>query len=417
MLTIGSFIFDGFEALDFAGPLSVLLKSSVVASQEVTFLLVAERNDRPIRSSQMFSLNAHHTFDTCPKLDILLLPGGIGTLNQVYNPSHLAFLRKCAETVKFIASVCTGSAAFAAAGLITNKPATTNKASWNLITNLPSSTSTLWQPNARFVQSGNILTSSGVSAGIDMGFHLAAQVFGDNVVAAVAQQLNYTPMPADNDPFAKLINESTGLDVANRLRIMALPYVCGYVVEDELYRQATPTLSSSAIFPFSMFGSKKPVVVIVVPADFEVLDLGAAAEVFACEPSTVKTEFVTFTGSLKVLGGRKSVDMVVKPITPQELLEMTPDCVVYLGSEIDGNMNEVAEVVGKVAIGGGRTRCVVVGEAGRRACEVVDGREWLECVPSGMGVATACLRALAKLRGDEVAKKVAKYTELWTTDF
>ncbi|KAJ3201081.1 hypothetical protein HDU67_001558 [Dinochytrium kinnereticum] len=373
----------------------------------------------------MFNLIADHSFDTCPTLDVLLLPGGIGTLNQIYDARHLGFLKKCAERAKIIASVCTGSAALAAAGLLDGKKATTNKASWALFTSLPSSSKAEWIRDARYVCDGSIMTSSGVSAGVDMAFHIAKELFGEVAATATAKEIHYTPMPAGDDPFAKLYlptpngGLATGLkDLIGWVRIAGLPYLHSSIVSSELSRQASPTIKEGWFG-----GSVKPIVVILIPDDgFELLDLGTAGEVFAISPSNaLKVEYIGISSSGRsevqdLVGGDGAVKLRASAVisTAEELFQKhaAPACIIALGSEKGAAskcIGVLKDVISRAKGAEVAPHLIAAGESGKAASVGVSG---VEVTDSGMPVATACLKILGEMKGRDLAKTAARYAEL-----
>ncbi|KAI8905013.1 class I glutamine amidotransferase-like protein, partial [Gorgonomyces haynaldii] len=201
-MIVAALFFDGWEILDILGPFSILMK----ASPETVFLTVAQ-DKTPKRSTVHFPLIAQHDFEDCPKLDVLLLPGGAGTLREVSNPKILAFLKKQAESCRFVCSICTGSSLLGQAGLLDGKRATTNKAAFDWMQRF-GKTEYVW--DARFVHDGNIITASGVSAGMDMGAYLAKILFGDKIDQVMKTML-YNPLESSVDPFSKLLKKDKGI--------------------------------------------------------------------------------------------------------------------------------------------------------------------------------------------------------------
>ncbi|KAJ3114851.1 hypothetical protein HDU96_001548 [Phlyctochytrium bullatum] len=414
MLTIGAFIFEGFEALDLAGPLALLRKAARTAGRndDVRFITVAEAKDKPVLSTQMFHLWPDHDFETCPPVDLLLLPGGIGTLSQLSNPKHLEFLKKTAATAHRMASVCSGSATYAAARLLDGKKATTNKAAWDVLTTLPSSAKTQWVHEARFVVDGKMYTSSGVSAGVDLGFVLAVELFGETAARAATAEIGHVPADSANDPFSKIdYRVSTPYRLAMTAGVQLFP---GYVVADTLKTHQNKSTGW-------LIATPKPVMVIVVPDDsFEFLDVANAGEMFGAEEAPMKLEYVGLS-SLKASTTKLSAELDLVSLEPHatvssadELFSLhpSPTCVVVAGSA-NGSKSTCLSV-GKEIVRLAQERkvphVIVAGEFGK-AC-VGEAFEGLRVVPSGMPVATAALEVVAALKGPKVAKKVAAAAEL-----
>jgi transcriptional regulator GlxA family with amidase domain len=144
-----------------------------------------------------------HTFSTVPALDVLLVPGGQGT--RAHTPAISAtidFIRERFPSLKHLITVCTGSGLAARSGVLDGRRATTNKLAWDATTALRPQVD--WVHRARWVHDGNIWTSSGISAGIDVTFAWMADVYGDEVANDIADRMEYTRVTdPDNDPFAK----------------------------------------------------------------------------------------------------------------------------------------------------------------------------------------------------------------------
>ena len=138
-------------------------------------------------------LGAHHSLEDAPALDVLIHPGGHGTRRLLRDPDHLDWVRAQREAVALMASVCTGSLVYAAAGLLKGRPATTHWASLNLLSELDPTVIT--DVSARFVDDGDLLTSAGVSAGIDMALHLVARLAGTDRAREVRRGIQYDPHP------------------------------------------------------------------------------------------------------------------------------------------------------------------------------------------------------------------------------
>ena len=119
-----------------------------------------------------------------PPLDVIMVPGGFGTVQQLQNQTLLAWLRERAPKARFTTSVCSGSAILAKAGLLDDKRATSNKQLFSFIA--AQGPEVEWVKSARWVEDGAIITSSGVSAGIDMALALIAKLFGIETAEAIA---------------------------------------------------------------------------------------------------------------------------------------------------------------------------------------------------------------------------------------
>ena len=193
--SVGVILYDGFEVLDAYGPIEMWGNVT-----EFDLFTVAE-NEGPVRSAQGVSTLATYSFEDAPRIDILLVPGGNGTLAQLRNPKILDFLKKRHAESVWTTSVCTGSALLAKAGILDGLRATSNKAFFSIAKNQSSKVD--WAESARWVEDGKVFTSSGVSAGTDMSLALVGKIYGLERARTLAKQLEYQwHEDKDRDPFA-----------------------------------------------------------------------------------------------------------------------------------------------------------------------------------------------------------------------
>jgi putative intracellular protease/amidase len=195
-LRVGAVLFTGFELLDVFGPLEMfgLLKDRCTIT---TFALRAGN----VRSSQGPAAHADMALADARALDILLVPGGWGTRAEVDNTKLLDLIRAKSAHVKIVASVCTGSALLARAGLLYGREATTNKLAWDWV--VSQGPGVHWVRKARWVEDGKVFTSSGVSAGMDMTLAIIAKTLGKAAAKDVTTRAEYLwNSDSGNDPFA-----------------------------------------------------------------------------------------------------------------------------------------------------------------------------------------------------------------------
>ncbi len=131
----------------------------------------------------------------CPSLDILVVPGGWGTRREMNNSLLVSWIAERAKKVETLASVCTGSLLLGKAGLLEGKRATTHWRSLNWMSELFPKTKV--EKGLHFVEDGNLLTSAGISAGIDMALKVVVRYFGESVARATAKHMEY-PFPESN---------------------------------------------------------------------------------------------------------------------------------------------------------------------------------------------------------------------------
>jgi transcriptional regulator GlxA family with amidase domain len=191
---IGIFVFDGVEELDAVGPWEVLSHWTQEHPDDGWDAFCLSADGAPVVGAKSLVLGAHHSVDDAPPLDLLIHPGGPGTRPMLDDPDHLAWVRRCRASVPLMASVCTGSLVYAAAGLLTGRRATTHWASLNLLSELDPTVVT--DVDARFVDDGDLVTSAGVSAGIDMALHLVARLTDTERAREVRREIQYDHQPA-----------------------------------------------------------------------------------------------------------------------------------------------------------------------------------------------------------------------------
>ena len=196
---VGILIFDDVEVLDFCGPFEVF---SVVRMNEekrleepspFEVILVAEKGGLVKTSGGMRVMPDHNT-ETCPPLDILLVPGGWGTRREIGNVHLIEWIAERAHRAEVVTSVCTGSMLLGRAGLLKNRRATTH---WNMLGWMRDSfPDTIVEDRLHVVEDGNIFTSAGISAGIDLSLLVVARYFGEEISRATAARMEY-PYPVD----------------------------------------------------------------------------------------------------------------------------------------------------------------------------------------------------------------------------
>ncbi|MDR2372995.1 MAG: DJ-1/PfpI family protein [Bifidobacteriaceae bacterium] len=188
-------VFEGFELLDAFGPVEVF--SQVPAAFTID---LAGLSGQPVRSSQGAQVLPDHSLLAAPAPDIALIPGGPGTRHLTEDESFLKWLRQWAGAANWIASVCTGSALLAAAGLLDGYRATSNKRAFDWVTRFAGP---VWERQARWVADRDRWTASGVAAGMDMAVAMVRQLCGAAAAADVQRRIEYTAeTDPGHDPFA-----------------------------------------------------------------------------------------------------------------------------------------------------------------------------------------------------------------------
>ncbi len=189
MTTIGIVLFEDCEELDWAGPWEVFTMGRQDGDQVVT---ISERAE-PVRCHKGLRVLADHTFADAPPLDVVLVPGGQGSRSERSNPAMLEFLRRVAPGCTWVTSVCTGAFILHGAGLVTDRRVTTHWAAMSELRGIAPELTVV--ENIRYLQDGNIVSSAGVSAGIDMSLWLLGQLVTPEHARLTQRLMEYDPAP------------------------------------------------------------------------------------------------------------------------------------------------------------------------------------------------------------------------------
>jgi cyclohexyl-isocyanide hydratase len=181
---IGMLIFPRLTQLDLTGPYEVLARLP-----DTKVDLVARTLD-PVTTDRGMQIVPTVTYDTCPPLDIVMVPGGPGQQDLMEDETALSFLRRQAAGAEYVTSVCTGSLVLAAAGLLKGKRATSH---WAAVEHLALMGAV--PVREQVVVDGNIVTGAGVTSGIDFALRLAAILAGEQVAREIQLQIEYEPEP------------------------------------------------------------------------------------------------------------------------------------------------------------------------------------------------------------------------------
>lgn len=191
---IGILIFPGVEELDFVGPWEVFSFLGHLEPAACSVFTVSEEGGE-VRCAKGLRVIADHSFATAPGVDVLLVPGGIGTRTEVENGRLIDYLRRCGEAAGVVASVCTGAFLLERAGLLAGRRGTTH---WRSLDRLKA-LGTVEVVEARWVHEGRIITAAGVSAGIDMSLYLVGCLWSPEAARRVQQGIEYFPAPPYGD--------------------------------------------------------------------------------------------------------------------------------------------------------------------------------------------------------------------------
>jgi transcriptional regulator GlxA family with amidase domain len=191
MKTIGIVLFPDFEDLDAIGPKEVFGMFAGLSGGEWQVKLVSQ-DGKPVRSYLGTTLVVDHGFEDCPPLDVILLPGGLGTRVLGDNAAFVDFVRSRGQASEYVTSVCTGAFLLHDAGLLNGRRAVTH---WGAMNELRTREGVIVVEGERWVQDGNVITAAGVSAGIDMALYLVSLLKDVETARRVQQFMEYFPKP------------------------------------------------------------------------------------------------------------------------------------------------------------------------------------------------------------------------------
>jgi transcriptional regulator GlxA family with amidase domain len=186
-------LFEGAEELDWAGPWEVLAAWSQQWPDDGVEVFTLAQSSEPVTCAKGLRVMPDRTWAEAPAFDVLVYPGGRGTRRELKDDAVLDWLRGARDRGALMTSVCTGSLVYAAAGLLRDRPATTY---WSQLDYLGELDPTIdVRRDDRFVDSGEVVTAAGVSAGIDMALHLVARLDSPERAREVRRYIQYDPEP------------------------------------------------------------------------------------------------------------------------------------------------------------------------------------------------------------------------------
>jgi transcriptional regulator GlxA family with amidase domain len=190
---IGVALFPETEELDWAGPWEVLSYWAANWPEDGVDVFTVARESGPVLCAKGLRVIPDHTWADAPPIDVLVYPGGRGTRVQLGDAAVADWLRGLAAEETLMTSVCTGALVFADAGLLDGRPATTYWSELDTLASLGNGIEV--RPDDRFVDSGEVITAAGVSAGIDMALHLVRRLHSLERAREVRRGIQYDPEP------------------------------------------------------------------------------------------------------------------------------------------------------------------------------------------------------------------------------
>lgn len=182
-------LFNDVEVLDFCGPLEVFSVASRLSDPPAFNVFTVAEKTGPVVARNELSVNPHHVLTGCPTPDVLLVPGGLGTRTEMHNAPLIDWIKRTADAAELVLSVCTGALLLGKAGLLEGREATTHHVGLDLLREVVP-TATVHE-DRRFVDNGKVVTSAGITAGIDMSLYVVRRLLGEDAAAATARHLEY----------------------------------------------------------------------------------------------------------------------------------------------------------------------------------------------------------------------------------
>lgn len=186
---VGILIFEDVEVLDFCGPFEVFSVAGRQIAPGAFNVFTIGRSLDPVLARNGLSVNPKTTLAAAPPLQILLIPGGIGTRPLIHDAPLIAWIVERAAQAELVLSVCTGALLLGKAGLLDGLSATTHHGALELLAEVAPQTTV--RDDVRFVDNGRTITSAGISAGIDMSLHVVKKLLGDETASATARHMEW----------------------------------------------------------------------------------------------------------------------------------------------------------------------------------------------------------------------------------
>jgi len=186
-------LFDDIEVLDFAGPFEVFSVTNELSGYALMEVYTVARSRAPVICRNGLSVNPDRTIREAPLPDILIIPGGNGTRAVLKQDDVMSWITAAADHAEKVLSICTGALVLAKGGLLDGLRATTHHEAFDELATLAPATEVV--ENRRFVDNGRVLTSGGISAGIDMSLYVIDLLYGGSCGNRTAEYMEYRRQP------------------------------------------------------------------------------------------------------------------------------------------------------------------------------------------------------------------------------
>jgi transcriptional regulator GlxA family with amidase domain len=182
-------LFPDVEVLDFCGPFEVFSVASRWTEPPAFCVRTVAQRPQPVLARSGLSVNPDCSLSDCQQPDLLVVPGGFGTRQEMHNPLLIDWIRTASERAELVLSVCTGSLLLAKAGLLDGLQATTHHGAFQLLRETAPKAEV--REDSRFIDNGKVITSAGIAAGIDASLHVVARLLGQEHAKKTAAQMEY----------------------------------------------------------------------------------------------------------------------------------------------------------------------------------------------------------------------------------
>mgnify|MGYP001177074054 FL=1 len=186
---VGILIFDNAEVLDFAGPFEVFSVTSELNNFEPFDVFTVGEKSTPISAVNGLSVNPRYNFNNCPRIDVLIIAGGSGTRKLMKNKKVLDWIDKVHQKTELTISICSGARLLGLLGLLDDKPYCTHHEVYEHMKEIVPTGKP--QQKQRFIKAGRIYSSGGISAGIDLSFHIVEKLLGEKTTKQTATYMEY----------------------------------------------------------------------------------------------------------------------------------------------------------------------------------------------------------------------------------
>lgn len=189
LLTVGIFLFNKVELLDFAGPYEVFSVTAELNQYRMFQVFTLSEDGRPIQTINGLKVMVDYSFDNHPPIDLLVIPGGVGTRNEVNNEAVIRWIQKAHRNGQLTMSVCSGSVLLGKAGLLEGLEAVTHHEVFHLLEK--ASPRTRINRDERWIDNDRVMTSAGISAGIDLSLHVVEKLYGPDIKKKTVTYMEY----------------------------------------------------------------------------------------------------------------------------------------------------------------------------------------------------------------------------------